>query len=129
MSTLIFLPILWLIFCSNQQNVNILMTMAPAVNMITTQVIPFFSSNLWALSVGIFHFNISVQFSRLRYVLVSKLHIYITAKTTFSPEMTISISLTLIYFFKIKFANLWYMFCPQFDNDMIPIPWTNVKLH
>ena len=38
---------------------DILMNKTPEVNMIARQMTPFFSSTLWALSAGIFHFCIS----------------------------------------------------------------------
>ena len=59
------LPKLWLIFCCHHQKIQkmshfcILMPLTQGVNMITRQTTPFFSSTLWALSVGIFHFCIS----------------------------------------------------------------------
>ena len=51
------------------------MTMKVGVNKITKQMTPLFSSTLWALSVGIFHFSISIHSKLygshpLQYVLV-----------------------------------------------------------
>ena len=45
--------------CKKWAIFDILITIILRVNMITRQMSPFFSSNLWALSVGIFHFRIS----------------------------------------------------------------------
>ena len=53
--------LLKLVFCCHQQRTqkavifDILMTITLGINMITRQVTSFFSSTLWALSVGIFH--------------------------------------------------------------------------
>ena len=62
---------------------DVVMTITLGVNMITRKTTPFFSSTLWVLFVGIFHFCISKpsKFSSmgsppLHYVLVCKIHIW-----------------------------------------------------
>ena len=57
----------WLIFCCHQLKIrklaifDILMTITLGENIITSQMTLVFSSTLWALSVDIFHFNISID--------------------------------------------------------------------
>ena len=128
-------PILWLIFHCHQQKIqkksifDILMTITLAVNMITRQMTPFFSPTLWALSVGIFHFDISFQFygvSYFNYCFVSKLHVYTKDDTfNFSDRYFIYV-IDIDIFLKQNLLTFGICFVP---NDMIPIPWINVKLH
>ena len=88
--------------------------------MITRQMAPFFSSTLWALSVGIFPFCISrpSKFNSigsllsLNYVLVCKTHFCMSKMAHWSL-------LTSISFLYVKFANFWYITC--FVPNMIPI--------
>ena len=123
------LPNLWLIFCTHQQKIwkwaifDILMTITLGVNMITRQMILFFSSTLWALSVGIFHFCISrpskftsVESPPLHYGLFFRIQIYM-------PKMGLSIDI----FFYIKYADFWYI-CLQFDTNLAPVPWSNTDI-
>ena len=90
-------PKLWQIVFSYQQKIlknshfDILKTIPLAVNMITRQMTPFFSSTLWDLSIGMFHFKTyKIQFHGsflLCSSLVCKIHICMLKKT-FSRLLT-----------------------------------------
>ena len=95
--------------------------------MINRQMTPFFSSTLWALSINIFYFCISIpsNFSSIGspfpYVLVCKIHIYMV-------KMILSSLLTQIPFFYRKVVNFWYKQC--FVPSMILIwPWSHGLKH
>ena len=99
------------------------MTMDMMVNKITRQINPFFSSALWALTAGIFHFSISKPSKLygshpLHYVLVCKIHVYML-------KMILSILLTDILFLnKICLLLVYNKFCSQFDTNLAAIPRT-----
>ena len=100
------------------------MTITPRVNMMSRKMTPFFSSNLWAVSGGIFHFCISrdlKNFKKFPFCIMSWSvnHIYIL-------KMTLSNLSTYICSFYITFSNFWHVLLPicyQFG----PIPWTNSR--
>lgn len=73
---------------------EILVIITLEVNIITRQMAPFFSTTLWALSLGVFHFSITVHskfifygIPPLHYVLVCNIHIH-------TPKKALSILLT-----------------------------------
>ena len=99
------------------------MTITRRVNIITRQMTPFCPSTLSALSVGIFHFYISMRskFSSmgsllpLLYVLVCKIHIHM-------QKMTLSSLLTLkSIFYKKKFCCITCFV----SNLILYSPWSH----
>ena len=94
-----------LIFCCHQQKIqkmNHFWQVNGRESGSKQDITPFFSSTLWALFFGIFHFSISRPskvYGRhpLLYLLVCKIRIYML-------KMILSILLTYI-----KFAYLWYI--------------------
>ena len=97
-----YMPKLWVIFCCHQK---------------TRQRTLFFSSTLWALSVGIIHFSISRP-SKLNSMRSPPLYvIFWYVKYLFKPVRMIS------FFFR-KLVNFWYITC--FPPNLIPIwPWSH----
>ena len=95
------------------------MTITPGVNVITRQITSLFSSTLWPLSVGIFHFCIwrPSKFSCMEF---SFCIMFWSVKHTFTCQKWHFPSLlTWISFFHIKFANFWHLTCSV--PTLIPI--------